>query len=93
MVGVVEPDGDEVAHAADAGAEPRPAGDGFQPLEIGLFDLGEAAPRQHGAVDVRHHARQVADFTVGADNAGLFAAGRAIADELHVKFLPGIFVF
>ena len=77
---------------ADAGAEPRLAADGFEPLEIGLSDLGEAAGGQHGAVDILHDARQVSDFAVGVDDAGLLAAGRAIADELHVTILPGTFV-
>ena len=92
MVGVVEPDGDEVAHLADAGAEPRPAGDHLEPLEVGLPDLGEAAGGQRLAVDVLHHARQVADLAVGVDDAGLLAAGRAVADEFHGG-LPGAFVF
>ena len=39
---------------ADAGAEPRLAGDGFEPLEVGLLDFGEAAGGQHGAVDILH---------------------------------------
>ncbi len=42
VVGIVELDGDEIAHLADAGAEPRLAADGFEALEVGLLDLGEA---------------------------------------------------
>ena len=83
MVGIVEADGDEVPHVADAGAEPRLAGDRLHPLEVGLLDLGEAAGGEHLAVDVLHDARQVADLAVVTDDAGLLAAGRAIADELH----------
>ncbi len=71
---------------SDASAEPRLAADGFEPLEIGFPDLGEAAGSQHGAVDIRHDARQVSDFAVGVDDAGLLAAGRAIADEFHGDF-------
>ena len=41
---------------ADAGAEPRLAGDGFEPLEVGFADLGEAAGGEHGAVDIRQQA-------------------------------------
>jgi hypothetical protein len=92
VVGVIQADRDVIAHMADASAEPRLAGDGFEPLEIGLPDLGEAAGGQHGAVDILHDARQVSDFAVGVDDAGLLAAGCAIADELHVGFLPRVFV-
>src|SRR5450759_1612648 len=88
VIGIIEPDREVIAHMADAGAEPRLAGDGLEPLEIGLFDLGEAAGGQHGAVDIRHDARQVPDFAVGVDDAGLLAAGRAIADEFHVGSSP-----
>src|SRR5665811_977489 len=88
VIGVIEPDREVIAHMADAGAEPRLAGDGLEPLEIGLPDLGEAAGGQHGAVDIRHDARQVPDFAVGVDDAGLLAAGRAIADEFHVGSSP-----
>ena len=39
VVGVVEADGDEVAHVADAGAEPRLAGDGFSRLRLAFLIL------------------------------------------------------
>ena len=64
----------------------------LKPLEIGFSDLGEPAGGEHRAVDILHHARQVADLAVGVDDAGLLAAGRAIADEFH-DILPGTFVF
>ena len=88
VVAVVEPDGDEVAHMADARPEPRLAGDGLHAFEVRLLDLGEAAGGEHLAVDVFDDAREVADLAVLSDDAGLLAAGRAIADELH-EGLPG----
>ena len=91
VVRIVQADGDEVTDIADAGAEPRLAGDRLHALQIGLLDLGEAAGGEHGAVDVLHDARQVADFAIVADDTGLFAAGRAVTDELHEIFL-GTFV-
>ncbi len=76
----------------DAGAEPRLAGDRLHALDVELLDLGEAAGGEHRAVNVFDHAREVADLAVFGDDAGLFAAGRAIADELHERspkaFLP-----
>ena len=52
---------------------------------VGLLDLGEALRRERVAGDVRHDLRQVADLAVFVHDAGLFAAGRAEADELHVS--------
>jgi len=57
-------------------------------LRLAFRILARPPAGQHGAVDILHHARQVADFAVGVDDAGLLAAGRAIADELHERGLP-----
>ncbi len=83
VVRIVEADGDEVAHVADAGAEPWFAGDRLHPLEVGLSYFREAARGDHFAVDVLHDARQVANLAIVTDDAGFLAAGRAIADKLH----------
>src|SRR6266511_1715910 len=83
MVGIVEPDGDEVGDAADAGAEPRLAGDERQLLDRRLADLGEPCGRERLPGNVRHHFRQVADASFGIDDSRLFAAAWAEADELH----------
>src|SRR5262245_35217248 len=85
VVGIVQSDRNEVAHIADAGPEPRLARHRFQLLQVSLLDLGEAAGCQHGAVDIRHHPRQVADFSVSIDNAGLLAAHWTITHEFHCE--------
>src|SRR5262249_19314748 len=43
VVRVIKSDGNEVADVADAGTKPWLARDGLHPLEVGLFDFGEAA--------------------------------------------------
>ena len=48
-------------------------------LRILARPLGESA----SPGDVRDDLGQVADAALGVDDSGLFAAGRAIADELH----------
>ena len=73
----------KLPHLADAWAEPRLAGDGLQPLDIGLLDLRQAAGGEHLAVDVFDDAREVADLAVVPDDAGLLFSGRAISHELH----------
>ncbi len=83
MIGIVEADGNEILHVANAGAELRFPGHGLHALEVRLADLGEAARCEHGAIDILHEARQIADFSIVTDDAGFLAAGRAIADELH----------
>ena len=85
VIRIVEPDRDEVAHAADAGAEPRAGLHGGELGNVGLADFGEALRRERFTGDVRHDFRQVADAALVVDDAGLFAAGRAEADELHVS--------
>ncbi len=54
MVGIVETYGDKVFYIADAGAEPRFAGDGLHPLQVRFLDFGKSARGQHRAVDVLH---------------------------------------
>ena len=56
VVGIVEADGDEIAHVADARAESRFAGDRLHPLEVCLLDFGQAAGGKHCAVDVLYDA-------------------------------------
>ena len=56
-------------------------------LMLAFLILARPPAAKHLAVDVFDDAREVADFAVGVDDAGLFAAGRAVADELHV-FTP-----
>src|SRR5215471_9270799 len=83
VVGIVEPDGDEIADAANAGAEPRIAANERQLVDRGLANLGEALGRQRFCGDIRHHFREVADAAFGVDDSGLLTAARAEADELH----------
>ena len=88
MVGIVEPDGDEVADPADAGAEPGLAADQRQLVDRRLADLGEPLGRQRLPGDIGHHLREVADAPFGVDDSGLFATVRAEADELHGALSP-----
>src|SRR5439155_22225354 len=58
-------------------------------VELGFADLGEAARAQGLAGDIGHDARKIADAALAVEDAGFFAAGSAVADELHgrVSFL------
>ena len=59
---------------------PRTSGS-FSGLSLRI--LVEAARRQRVAGDVGHDLGEVADAALGIEHAGLFAAGRAEADEFH----------
>jgi len=83
VVGIVEPDGDEIGDAADAGAEARIAANERQLVDRRLANLGQALGRQRVGGDIRHHLREVADAAFGVDDSGLLTAARAEADELH----------
>src|SRR3954466_3796157 len=85
VVGVIETDGHEVTRVADARAKPRASLHGRQLGQVGLLDFGEALGRERLARNVGHDLREVADLAVLVDDAWLFAAGRAEADELHVS--------
>src|SRR5262245_12394630 len=56
VVGIVQPDRNEVAHVADAGPKPWFAGNGLHPFEVCFLDFGKAARGKHRAVDVLHDA-------------------------------------
>ena len=83
MVGVIEPDGDEIADLSEARPDPgRPAhgGQGFR-LELG--QTRQNAGAEHIGVDVRHHLAQVAQFSASVDQRRLFLTCPAISCEFH----------
>src|SRR6266699_3246091 len=53
---------------------------------VGPADPGEALVGEGFARDVRHDLGKIANAALVIDDAGLFAAGRAEADELHDSF-------
>ncbi len=83
MVGIIEPDGDEVARCADARADARIAAHQRQLVDLGLGDPGEPFGVERIAGDVRHHLGEIADAALGVEDSRFLAAGRAEADELH----------
>ena len=78
VVGIVEADAHELADVRDGHPEPRVALDGRKP---GGIERGE--PRQRGGIDVDVVPGEVANAPLAVDQAGLFAAGRAVADQFH----------
>ena len=87
MVGVVEADADELAHAADAGADPGFAIDCRERCGVDRAQPVEARGRQRLPGDVVELLRQVAQPTAGIDHAGAFPAGGAEANQFHVCLL------
>src|SRR3546814_19445033 len=87
VVGVVEADGDKLADAAGAGAEPRRALDRGQALEIVPPELLERVRPQHTAGDVGDMTGQVSQRALTVDGAGLILADAAIAQQYH-DYIP-----
>src|SRR3984957_8756635 len=87
VVGIIEPDGDEISHPADARPDPRLAFHQRQFFRIELFQLGEDAGRERVAGNIGDDFGQIADAALGIDHAGLFAAGCAVTNELHGSLL------
>jgi multidrug resistance efflux pump len=88
MVGVVQADGDELAHARHRAAHARRALDQRQLVGLELAQLGQRSVAQLLGADVLDHRAQVAQLAFGIDQAGFFLAGVAIANEFHGIFLP-----
>src|SRR3546814_10075787 len=82
VVGVVQADTDDLADAADAGADARVAVDLGQARRVDALQLVETAGKR-GRVDVGDHARKVADRAGCVQDARLFLPARAIAQQLH----------
>ena len=75
MVGIVQPDGDEIARAGDAGAKTDAFGGQGQVGGAEVAQAGEAIAGQHRAANVGHHGGKVTDAAIGIDEAGLLGAG------------------
>ncbi|MNE40457.1 hypothetical protein D3C80_1344780 [compost metagenome] len=72
VVGEVQADGDELAHALDRHAVARLALDQGEGFGIDGLERSKAFAPQLVRGDVGDHARQVADATLGVQSAGLF---------------------
>ena len=84
MVDVVQADGDELADVGHRAAEARRAAHQWQLVGLELAQLGQRGIAERGAVEVLDDRAEVAQPALGIDQAGLFLAGVAIANEFHV---------
>src|SRR5262245_44222047 len=89
MVGVIEPNGDEITDPADAWAEPGIAAHRRQIVGLELAHASEAFGGERLAGQVWNHLRQITDAALGIEDSGFFAPGGAEADELHWR-LPSL---
>ena len=83
VVGIVKPNGDEIADLADARADARRAAHERQLVDVDLAQLGKPLRRKFVAGDVGDDFRQIADAALGVEHAGLFPTGGTEADEFH----------
>ena len=76
-------DPNDLADPADARAEPRRTRDERQARLVEPAQAIERARRERVAIEVAHRAGEIADLAVAVQEAGLFLAGRAVAQKLH----------
>jgi hypothetical protein len=84
VVGIVEADGDELAHIGHRAAVARLALDQRQLVGLELAQLGERGIAQLLGADVLDLRAQVAQQTLVVDEAWLLLAWVAVANEFHV---------
>ena len=84
MVGIVQADGDEFTDVADRATHAGLATHQRQLVGIEPRQFGEFLVTQMRWCDVFNHARQIAQFAVGIDQAGFFAAYCAVTNKFHV---------
>ena len=87
MIGIVQPDGDELADLADAGAKPQPLLRGAvhqrQRLRVDVAKSRKAVGRQGLPGDIADMAGKVAHPTGFVQQAGLLGPGSPIAQKFH----------
>ena len=87
MVGVVEPDADELASPGDARPEARGAIDTGQLRGVESGETAQTRGPQRIAGNVVDVRAEVAKSPGRVDHTGAFGAGRAVSDELHRSLL------
>jgi hypothetical protein len=88
VVGEVQPDADEVAHAAHARPEPRPFRRERQRGGVLSADALNRSGGQRLSGDVRHDAAEVANAALRIDQAGTFRAALSEPHQLHRRSPP-----
>src|SRR6185312_10337921 len=76
-------DGDEIPRSSDGRAEARRLRHFRQSCHIEIAELRECVRCEMLACKIRNDRRQIADRAVPINDAGLFSAGRAEANEFH----------
>jgi hypothetical protein len=90
VIGIVEPDTDELADAADASAKARLTRDERQRRGIERAKARKARIGQRVARDVVNVARKIADVSVGVDKTRFFLAFRPKAKQFHGGEIKGL---
>ena len=89
MVGIVQPDGDEIAGTLDRWSDACPPRDERQSLRIDLLRLAHRAGRKGHRVDVRDDVGKVADPSGPVEDAWFLAALRPVTEQFHLLVLLG----
>jgi hypothetical protein len=88
VIGVIEPDADELADASDTRPDAFVRRHDGQRRWIELRETCERFGQERIARDIADDAGQVADRAAGIEKAGFFAAGSAVSQQLHESVFP-----
>ena len=83
MVGIVQPDADELAGARDAGAKPGRRIDHGQRCGVDAAQPGKTFVRQGRTGNVGNYAREIPDGAVLVHKAGAFGPLWPVAKKFH----------
>ena len=90
MVGVIEPDADELARAGHWHAQSDLRVDEGERGRVDGGQLLERGGREHVAANVGDDSAQVAALSGGVNESGTFGADGAVANEFHVESLENV---
>src|SRR5262245_57629344 len=85
VIGVVKADGDDLADAGEGTAQPWSPAHDRQAIDLHRAQALEPRRRDDLGRDVLHHPREVAQYALAVDEAGLLRADAAVTDELHIR--------
>jgi hypothetical protein len=86
VIGIVQPDADELAGSGNAGAKARAAADDRQAVDIELLGPTHIADRV--AADIGDHAAQVPDLAILVEDTRLFRPKGSVPQKFHVFLFP-----
>ncbi len=84
MIGIVQPNADELSYLSNTGSESLRALDDRKRRQIELAKTIDSVREKRLPRDIGDDAGQIANLVVRIQEAGLFPTGRTVAKEFHL---------